>query len=113
MTPTIQTTNSAGADLVAQEDYTLPAMGSVVVSTGYVYEIDRPALVKGRSGLAFKEDVIAFEGLIDADYRDEVKVKLFNLGMKTKKIKKGDRIAQLVILPAFLPLGFNRLRIVA
>ena len=37
------------------------------------------AFVKGRSGLAFNKSVIAFEGLIDSDYRGEIKVRLFNL----------------------------------
>lgn len=98
MQPRIQTKNSAGADLYAQEEVSIEAGGSAIISTGYRYDISHAGRVVGRSGLAFNNDIIAFNGLIDADYRDEVKVKLFNMGKEPYTVKKGDRIAQLVIL---------------
>lgn len=103
MRPIIQTANSAGADLIAQADYDLYPGGRVIVSTGYIYDLPRASKIMSRSGLAFKEGIVAFEGLIDADYRQEVKVLLFNLNpcgyhKIPYKIKVGDRIAQIVVL---------------
>ena len=99
MKPTIATKHSAGADLVSAEPAILSPGGKpIAVGTGYMYDLDKPALVKGRSGLAFKHHVWAFEGLIDADYRGEVKVLLVNLGASIVTIPKGSRIAQLVVL---------------
>lgn len=98
----IQTTNSAGVDLVAAEDGQLVSGGIAYVSTGYRYDIAKPAIVFGRSGLAFNHKVDVFNGLIDADYRGEIKVMLQSLVPEGNGIayrwKAGDRIAQLVIL---------------
>lgn len=102
MTPTIATVGSAGADLYAAEDITILPGQSAIVSTGYIYQLAYPTmvgLVKGRSGLAFKHDIVAFEGTIDSDYSgNEVKVKLFNLGTSPYEIKMGERVAQIVIV---------------
>lgn len=50
-----------------------------------------------RSGLAVKHSITTGAGVIDADYRGQVKILLFNLGDKDFEINEGDRIAQLVI----------------
>jgi dUTP pyrophosphatase len=59
------------------------------------------AQVRPRSGLAAKHGVTVLNspGTIDADYRGEVKVILVNLGDETFEIRRGDRIAQLVVAP--------------
>jgi len=99
MRPKIQTKEAAGADLHASENVPIPTGESAVVSTGYLYDVPGCTFMKGRSGLAFKHNVVAFEGTIDADFiGNEVKVKLFNLGKKNILIVKGDRIAQLVVV---------------
>jgi dUTP pyrophosphatase len=80
---------------------TVPARQSAVVSTGYFYDVDDPAFVgfiKGRSSLAFRHGITAFEGVIDSDFKDEVKVLLFNNTNYDFTVVKGERIAQLVLL---------------
>jgi dUTP pyrophosphatase len=60
-------------------------------------------VVRGRSGLAFKNGVTAFHvGTIDAGYRGEIRVMLRNDGAAPIEIKHGDRIAQIVIAPVLL-----------
>jgi dUTP pyrophosphatase len=57
--------------------------------------------VRPRSGLAFKSGVTCLNtpGTVDADYRGEVKVILINLGEEDVTIRRGDRIAQLIVAP--------------
>lgn len=98
---TPSTAGAAGYDLQCQHEVILYPHESAIVSTGVELEIPKGycALIIGRSGLAFKLDVVAFNGLIDSDYRGEVKVKLFNLGTEYRYFEKGTRIAQLLFLP--------------
>ena len=56
-----------------------------------------------RSGLAVKHSIDVGAGVIDSDYRGDVKVLLFNLGNSPFKIQKGDRIAQLIIERILIP----------
>ncbi len=101
-TPECRTTHAAGADLISVEDVCIPVGGSVVVSTGYIYDVPMASLVKGRSGLAFNHNIVAFEGLIDPDFiGNEVKVKLFNFSDQPFVINEGDRIAQLVVIDTY------------
>lgn len=95
------TKGSSGFDICAVKDITIGKRSSVVVETGLRLEIPEGVYgnIKGRSGLAFERDVVAFDGTIDSDYEGEVKVKLFNLGKKNYTINKGDRIAQIVFTP--------------
>jgi dUTP pyrophosphatase len=97
--PVIQTSKAAGADLYASHDVFLRPFSNEIIGTGYIYDIDATSFIKGRSGLAFNLNVIAFEGVIDADFKgQEVRVKLFNMGAHPYTIYKGDRIAQLVVV---------------
>lgn len=100
--PTVETTGSAGADLYAAEDGFIVAGGYAVIRTGYAYDLDKPALVKGRSSLAFRHKVLTYEGLIDADFTGEICVLLHSIlppgNGHTFRWKAGDRIAQLVVL---------------
>lgn len=98
--PRRETTGSAGYDLRA-------AVGTLVihpgqrrlVETGFAWEI--PAgmvgMVRSRSGYAVREGLHVMAGVIDSDYRDEVKVLLVNLGDRPIRIECGDRIAQMVV----------------
>ncbi len=95
----------AGCDLVAVETCTLSAHGGrAMVATGLSIAIPEGhgGFVLPRSGLAAKHGVTCINspGLIDAGYRGEVKVALVNLDPELDYVvHKGDRIAQLVVLP--------------
>ena len=99
--PDYATEGAAGADLRAAESITLPAGGRAAVATGLFVEI--PAgyvgLVWPRSGLAVRHGIDTLAGVIDSDYRGEVKVVLVNHGPEPVAIASGDRIAQLLIQP--------------
>lgn len=92
----------AGLDLRAAESLTLKPFERKLVSTGLAIAIPDgyAGFVQPRSGLAIKQGltVLNTPGLIDAHYRGELKVIAINLDPKTEiQIKRGDRIAQLVI----------------
>ncbi|KAE9551525.1 hypothetical protein FO519_005272 [Halicephalobus sp. NKZ332] len=89
---------AAGADLHAAEACTIPVHGKRLVSTGLKVALPSGTYgrVAPRSGLAFKNQVDVGAGVVDEDYRGEVKVLLFNFGSADFEVKEGDRIAQLV-----------------
>ena len=95
----------AGADLVACEEVTIaPGGGRAAVGTGIALEIPDgyAGLVLPRSGLALRHGITCLNtpGLIDAGYRDEVRVILVNTDpTEPYTVHRGDRIAQLVIQP--------------
>ena len=99
--PEYATVGSAGMDLKANilEPIQLKARSSVIIPTGiYVALPDGCEMqIRGRSGLAFKYDIVSHLGTLDADYRGEIKVKLFNLSDNDFVINPGERIAQIVI----------------
>ncbi len=93
----------AGADLFAREDATLePGGGRALVPTGVAVAIPPgyAGFVQPRSGLALRHGVTCLNtpGLIDAGYRDELRVILVNTDPHSAyEVRRGDRIAQLVI----------------
>jgi len=93
----------AGLDLLAREDVTLaPAGGRALVPTGIAIAIPDgyAGFVQPRSGLALRHGVTCINspGLIDAGYRDELKVALVNLDpTEAFEVRRGERIAQLVV----------------
>jgi dUTP pyrophosphatase len=91
----------AGADLFSVEDVTIPAGERRDVGTGLALAIPPgfAGFVQPRSGLAFKHGIMVVNspGLIDAGYRGEVRVSLYNSGGEPFVIRTGDRIAQLVV----------------
>jgi len=93
----------AGLDLRAREDVTLaPAGGRALVPTGIAIAIPDgyAGFVQPRSGLALRHGVTCINspGLIDAGYRDELKVALVNLDpTEAFEVRRGERIAQLVV----------------
>ena len=99
--PTRATPWSAGWDLYAVEDTLIIPGTSEVIPLGIAVDVGRGnfGLITHRSSFGFKLDTIASFGVIDADYTNEVKVKLFNLGADGVHIKKGDRVAQLLVVP--------------
>lgn len=102
--PIKQTAGSAGIDLFNNEDaISLKAGDTAKIKTGLYVAIpeNHVGLVFVRSSMGFKHDITLSNsvGVIDSDYRGEIQVKLFNHGDKGLIINKGDRVAQLVILP--------------
>lgn len=103
--PEYKTAGSSGLDLEAfiHENLILKPNQTVIVPTGLSIAIDNnlEIQIRPRSGLAVKNNISVLNtpGTIDADYRGEIKVILINLGEKDFIIKKGDRIAQMVICP--------------
>lgn len=100
--PEYQSEQASGCDLYAEigEDITIEPGTYSIVPTGVRIELPAgyEAQVRPRSGLALKHGigVLNTPGTIDADYRGEIKVILFNLGHESFAIRSGDRIAQLV-----------------
>jgi dUTP pyrophosphatase len=105
--PAYQSADAAGLDLLAAvpEDapVTLEPGKHALVPTGLIFALPRgyEAQVRPRSGLAAKYGVTVLNapGTIDADYRGEVSVLLINHGRAPFTIRRGERIAQLVIAP--------------
>ena len=105
--PAYETVGAAGMDLraaVAEDTpLTLKPGARFMVPTGLAFAVPAgfEAQVRPRSGLAAKAGVTCLNtpGTIDSDYRGEVKVILINLGEEDFTIRRGDRIAQLVIAP--------------
>lgn len=101
--PSYETEGASGLDLRAAVigDVTLRPGDIRLVPTGLAISLPRgyEAQVRPRSGLALKHGVgmVNAPGTVDADYRGEIGVILINWGRKPFVIKRGDRIAQLVI----------------
>ena len=101
--PSYETDSSAGMDLRAflVEDIVMNPLDRVLVPTGLFIElpVGFEAQVRPRSGLAIKKGITVLNtpGTIDADYRGEVKVILTNFGKEDFVIRRGDRIAQMVV----------------
>jgi dUTP pyrophosphatase len=105
--PAYESAGAAGMDLraaVADGDSTVLRPGArAAVPTGVAIALPRgfEAQVRPRSGLALRSGVVPLNtpGTIDSDYRGEIKVILINHGAEDVTIRRGDRIAQLVIAP--------------
>jgi len=103
--PSTQHDGDAGYDLVAREDCVLAAGGGrAAVPTGVAVALPTgwAGFVQPRSGLALRHGVTCLNtpGLIDAGFRDEIRVILVNTDpSQPYTIKRGDRIAQLVVQP--------------
>lgn len=101
--PRYMTEHSAGMDLYADidEEIHVPPMKRVMVPTGIAIALPDgfEAQIRPRSGLAVKHGIalVNSPGTIDADYRGEIKVVLINLGDGSFVVKRGERIAQMVV----------------
>ncbi len=103
--PSYATAQSAGLDLMAAvgDEVTLAPGARQLIPTGLAIALPAgfEAQVRPRSGLALKHGITVLNspGTIDADYRGEVQVLLINHGAQPFVIKRGDRIAQMVVAP--------------
>jgi dUTP pyrophosphatase len=105
--PRYETEGAAGLDLVAavptETPVSLAPGARALIPCGIVIELPEghEGQVRPRSGLALKHGITVLNapGTIDSDYRGEVSVLLVNLGEKAFEIRRGLRIAQLVVAP--------------
>ncbi|KAI8352574.1 dUTP diphosphatase [Mortierella sp. GBAus27b] len=97
--PTRGSKQAAGFDLYSAKAMIIPAKSRDVVPTDLKIALPEGTYgrVAPRSGLAVKHFIDVGAGVVDADYRGELGIVLFNFGEKEFAIKEGDRIAQLVI----------------
>ena len=102
--PTRAHTYDAGLDLYAIEDGYIRCNQSRTFDTGVHVEIPEGyyGAIRSRSGLMCNHGITT-DGTIDAHYNGSIKVCLFNHGGSKYEVKKGDKIAQLVIVPCLLP----------
>jgi dUTP pyrophosphatase len=105
--PSYQSKEAAGLDVVAGvpegAPVAIPPGARALIPTGFALELPRgyEAQVRPRSGLALKHGVTLLNspGTIDSDYRGELMVILVNHGDEPFIVRRGERIAQLVIAP--------------
>lgn len=104
--PAYATPGAAGMDVVSAEDVILSPGGRHAVATGFAMAIPEgyEVQVRPRSGLALKHGISLpnTPGTIDSDYRGELKIIMINLGAEPFVIRRGDRVAQLVVAPVQL-----------
>lgn len=103
--PRYETELAAGLDLRAdiEDERVLPPMERMAVPTGLALDLPPgfEGQVRPRSGLALRHGVTLLNapGTVDADYRGEVQVILVNLSREPFTLRRGDRVAQLVVAP--------------
>jgi dUTP pyrophosphatase len=103
--PSYMSLHAAGADLCAavERDTVIEPGARALIPTGFAIALPDgyEAQVRPRSGLALKNGVTPLNspGTIDADYRGPVNVILANLGSEPFTVRRGDRIAQLIVAP--------------
>jgi dUTP pyrophosphatase len=97
--PEYTSSGAAGADLRAAQTIVIAPGGREAVATNVRLAIppDHVGLVWPRSGLAVRHGIDTLAGVIDSDYRGEVRVVLVNHGSEPVRIRAGDRVAQLLI----------------
>ena len=97
--PEYASAGAAGADLRASEAVEIAPGGRAAVPTGLRLQIPpgHVGLVWPRSGLAVRHGIDTLAGVIDSDYRGEVRVVLVNHGDEPFRIAPGDRVAQLLV----------------
>ena len=103
--PTRGSEHAAGLDFYSLEGVIIEPGATAVIRTGIAVAIPegKAGFLWPRSGLAVKYSIDRLAGLIDADYRGEVKAVLINHGEDRIKISAGDKIVQMVIQPVDMP----------
>lgn len=111
--PTYGSAEAAGADLYAclEAPAVIGPGETVWIPTGIALEVPKgcAGLVYARSSMGAKRDLAPANkvGVIDSDYRGEVRVVLHNHGSRVQQVEPGERIAQLLITPVYTP-GFEQ-----
>eukprot|EP01116_Phalansterium_solitarium_P002254 TRINITY_DN12146_c0_g1_i1.p1 TRINITY_DN12146_c0_g1~~TRINITY_DN12146_c0_g1_i1.p1 ORF type:complete len:159 (-),score=23.30 TRINITY_DN12146_c0_g1_i1:123-599(-) len=96
---------AAGFDLASAKDYVIPARGKALIATDLSVAIpeEHYGRIAPRSSLAWKSHIDVGAGVIDSDYRGPLGVVLFNHAETDFEVKKGDRVAQLIIEKIAMP----------
>jgi len=96
-----QHSQDAALDVLSSIDVMIPAKGSAIINTDLYVAIpeNHVGLLWSRSGLSVKHKIEVGAGCIDASYRGEVKVHLYNFGETDYKVSSGNKIAQLLTVP--------------
>jgi dUTP pyrophosphatase len=105
--PAYQSAHAAGLDLLAAVPANAPVTiapgGRVIIPTGIAVALPHghEGQIRPRSGIAIRHGVTVLNspGTVDADYRGEIQVILVNLGAESFEIRRGTRIAQMVVAP--------------
>ena len=103
--PSYKTNGASGMDLMAfiKKPINIKSKSSSIIPTGLsvAFSKDFEIQIRPRSGLAAKNNISVLNtpGTIDSDYRGEIKVIIFNHGGSDFVINKGDRIAQMILMP--------------
>ena len=111
--PTYGSAEAAGADIYVciDEPVEIQPGCTAMLPTGFALEVPKgcAGLIFARSSMGAKRHLAPANkvGVIDSDYRGEVKVALHNHGLEPQTVNPGERIAQLVIAPVFTP-GFRQ-----
>jgi dUTP pyrophosphatase len=103
--PTHAYADDAGMDLFACEECVVGPAQKALVATGLKIAIPSgyAGFIWDKSGIAAKHHMKTMAGVIDAGYRGELKVVITNLGTEPYAVKKGEKIAQIVIQPVAQP----------
>ncbi len=105
LTPKYATSGSSGMDITAyiEQDVIINPGEKALIPTGFSLSIPKgyEVQIRPRSGLAAKKGITVLNtpGTIDSDYRGEIKVILINLSQNKFFVKKGERIAQMIVCP--------------
>lgn len=99
--PSYSLPGDAGMDMYSVEDAVIEAGERKLISTGISIELPEGfvSLVWDKSGIALKKGIKTMGGVIEHTYRGEYKIILFNTSKEKFEIKKGDKIAQVLIQP--------------
>ena len=97
--PLTGTTGSAGIDLMCDESFALQPNERRLIGTGIAMALPTGTWgeIKPRSGLAVNYGIDIMAGVIDSDYRGEIKVLMINQGNRPLQCRAGDRIAQMIV----------------
>ena len=96
--PTRGSREAAGYDIYAAEDAEIGSLQIAKIRTGVCFQMPPGTFgqIYGRSGMAANRGLLSVAGTLDSDFTGEVSVVLFNTSSDSQKIRKGDRIAQVV-----------------
>jgi dUTP pyrophosphatase len=105
--PTRAHETDAGLDIYSREELIVPARESAIFDTGVHIElpVGTVGMLKSKSGLNVKHGITS-EGVIDVGYTGSIVVKLYNHSGSDYRVKAGDKISQLVILPILTPTPY-------
>lgn len=103
--PRLGSAQSTGLDLASPENYTIAPHNQTLIYTNLQMTFPKGYFgkIECRSGLALKRSLLVLGGVLDRDFRGDVAVILYNLGDKEVRVKRGDYIAQILIIKNLKP----------